>query len=223
MLEESKTRYEIGREKLMQHFASPDAGISLFSAERKLIYVNNHFIQNLSTFVDTSAFTIDKHTLDYPESYQAKTLLAGMESDSDIAPRSTRYVTDRDGSHLEIRARLFPDNSFKVVLTNVTKKGNDRRPKHDMTGSIAHKLRTPVTYARGYLETILNQLFPEEKRRYFIEYTCNQIIHLSQLISDASMITKPKEVGDLYAPQGLTSYSVVEEVKAALKTKLQEA
>ena len=175
MLEESKTRYEIEREKLIQHFASSDAGISFFSAERKFIYANSHFIQNLNTLVDTPTFIIDERILDYPELYQVKTLLAGIESDPDTAPRSTRYIIDRDGSHLEVRTQLFPDNSFEVVLTNVTKKENDRRLKHDMTNSIAHELRTPVTCARGYLETILNQPLPEEKQRYFIERTYNQI------------------------------------------------
>ena len=223
MLEESKTRYEIEREKLIQHFASSDAGISFFSAERKFIYANSHFIQNLNTLVDTPTFIIDERILDYPELYQVKTLLAGIESDSDTAPRSTRYIIDRDGSHLEVRAQLFPDNSFEVVLTNVTKKENDRRLKHDMTNSIAHELRTPVTCARGYLETILNQPLPEEKQRYFIERTYNQMIRLSQLISDVSMITKLEEASDLYALQELTPYSVVEEVKAALEIKLQEA
>ena len=122
-----------------------------------------------------------------------------------------------------MRAQFFPDNSFEIVLTNVTKRENDRRLKHEMTNSIAHELRTPVTCARGYLETILNQPLPEEKQRYFIERTYNQMIRLSQLISDVSMITKLEEASDLYALQELTPYSVVEEVKAALEIKLQEA
>lgn len=223
MLEESKSRYEIEREKLIQHFASSDAGISFFSAESKFIYANSHFIQNLNTLVDTPTFIIDERILDYPELYQVKTLLADQEVHPGATPRSTRYIIDKDGSHLEVRAQLFPDNSFEIVLTNVTKKENDRRLKHDMTNSIAHELRTPVTCARGYLETILNQPLPEEKQRYFIERTYNQMIRLSQLISDVSMITKLEEASDLYALQELTPYSVVEEVKAALEIKLQEA
>ena len=223
MLEESNTRYEIEREKLIQHFASSDAGISFFSEERKFIYANSHFIQNLNTLVDTPTFIIDERILDYPELYQVKTLLADQEAHPGTAPRSTRYIIDKDGSHIEVRAQFFPDNSFEIVLTNVTKKENDRRLKHDMTNSIAHELRTPVSCARGYLETILNQPLPEEKQRYFIERTYNQMIRLSQLISDVSMITKLEEASDLYALQELTPYSVVEEVKAALEIKLQEA
>lgn len=223
MLEESKSRYEIEREKLIQHFASSDAGISFFSEEGDFIYANSHFIQNLNALVDTPTFIIDERILDYPELYQVKTLLTGKDTDPDTAPRSTRYIIDKEGAHLEVRAQLFPDDSFEIVLTNVTKKENDRRLKHDMTNSIAHELRTPVTCARGYLETILNQPLPEEKQRYFIERTYNQMIRLSQLISDVSMITKLEEASDLYALQEITPYSVVEEVKAALEIKLQEA
>ena len=223
MLEESNTRYEIEREKLIQHFASSDAGISFFSAESQFIYANSHFIQNLNTLVDTPTFIIDERILDYPELYQVKTLLADQEAHPGATPRSTRYIIDKDGSHLEVRAQLFPDNSFEIVLTNVTKKENDRRLKHDMTNSIAHELRTPVTCARGYLETILNQPLPEEKQRYFIERTYNQMIRLSQLISDVSMITKLEEASDLYTLQELTPHSIVEEVKAALEIKLQKA
>lgn len=223
MLEESKSRYEIEREKLIQHFASSDAGISFFSAESKFIYANSHFIQNLNTLVDTPTFIIDERILDYPELYQVKTLLADQEAHPGAAPRSTRYIIDKDGSHIEVRAQFFPDNSFEIVLTNVTKKENDRRLKHDMTNSIAHELRTPVTCARGYLETILNQPLPEERQHYFVERAYNQMIRLSQLISDVSMITKLEEAGDLYALQELTPHSVVEEVRAALELKLQEA
>ena len=223
ILEKSNTRYEIEREKLIQHFASSDAGIAFFSEQRQFIYANSHFIQNLNTLVDTPTFIIDERILDYPELYQVKTLLADQEAHPGTASRSTRYIIDKDGSHIEVRAQLFPDNSFEIVLTNVTKKENDRRIKHDMTNSIAHELRTPVSCARGYLETILNQPLPEEKQRYFIERTYNQMIRLSQLISDVSMITKLEEASDLYALQELTPYSVVEEVKAALEIKLQEA
>ncbi len=137
MLEESNTRYEIEREKLIQHFASSDAGLSFFSEERKFIYANSHFIQNLNTLVDTPTFIIDERILDYPQLYQVKTLLADQEAHPGTAPRSTRYIIDKDGSHIEVRAQFFPDNSFEIVLTNVTKKENDRRLKHDMTNSIA--------------------------------------------------------------------------------------
>ena len=84
-----------------------------------------------------------------------------------------------------------------------------------MTNSIAHELRTPVTCARGYLETILNQPLPEEKQRYFIERTYNQMIRLSQLISDVSMITKLEEARDLYALQAV-SYTHLDVYKRQL-------
>lgn len=216
LLEQSKTRYEMEREKLIQHFSNSDEGIAFFSSERTFIYANSHFVQNLNNLIDAPTLVIDERILDIPILQSVRHLLRSDE-------RSIRYIAEHAGTHIEVRAQKFPDDSFEIVLTNITQKENDRRLKHDMTNSIAHELRTPVSCARGYLETILNQSLPEDKQHYFVERTYHQMLRLSQLISDVSMITKMEEAADLYTRHSISPHNVVEEVKAALELKLAEA
>jgi len=65
--------------------------------------------------------------------------------------------------------------------------------KYEMTNSIAHELRTPVTSIRGFLETILENNPDEETRKSFTEKAYAQIVRLSELIQDIGIITKMEE------------------------------
>ena len=69
----------------------------------------------------------------------------------------------------------------------------DHQYRQEITGNIAHELRTPVTGIRGYLETVLEKPLDKEKERYFIKQAYNQTVILSELIRDMSLITKIEE------------------------------
>ena len=78
-------------------------------------------------------------------------------------------------------------------MSDITKEEKTRRLKQEMTGNIAHELRTPITSIRGYLETVLDQPLSDEKKQYFIERAFHQTIALSEIIQDMSLITKMEE------------------------------
>jgi signal transduction histidine kinase len=68
-----------------------------------------------------------------------------------------------------------------------------RRLKHEMTGNIAHELRTPVTSIRGFLEIVLGNQLDETRRRQYLERAFSQTQTLSALISDMSLLARIDE------------------------------
>src|SRR5699024_8995114 len=94
--------------------------------------------------------------------------------------------------------------------------------KQEMTSNIAHELRTPITSIRGYLETIKSQNLSTEQNQYFIDKAYNQVINLSQLIDDMSMITKIEEVPQSFDFEKVSISEVIEEVYTDFKEALQQ-
>ncbi|MCL2598207.1 MAG: HAMP domain-containing histidine kinase [Paludibacter sp.] len=93
----------------------------------------------------------------------------------------------------------------------------DHKYRQEITGNIAHELRTPVTGIRGYLETVLEKQLDREKEKYFIKQAYDQTVILSDLIRDMSLITKIEE-----APTSFQLTSVcINELLYGLKNDLQ--
>ena len=75
----------------------------------------------------------------------------------------------------------------------------NRQLKQEMTNNIAHELKTPVSSIRGYLEILLgDKPVDDAKRHFFLERCYSQIVRLSDLIHDVSVINKLEESSDLF-------------------------
>jgi signal transduction histidine kinase len=98
----------------------------------------------------------------------------------------------------------------------------DQKYRQEITGNIAHELRTPVTSIRGYLETILETQLDPEKERYFVKQAYNQTIALSELIRDMSLITKMEEAPNKFQLAPVCINDLLYELKNDLQLILQE-
>ena len=94
--------------------------------------------------------------------------------------------------------------------------------KQEMTGNIAHELRTPVTSIRGYLETVLEQPLDEEIKEHFITRAYHQTIVLSELIQDMSLLTKIEEAPQLFKMERVSTPQLLQTLKSDLALLLQE-
>ncbi len=56
-----------------------------------------------------------------------------------------------------------------------------------MAADVAHELRTPVTVLRGYLEAMLDGIYPLDTARITVAH--DQVIHLAQLVEDLRVLT----------------------------------
>lgn len=218
MLQQSKNKAQEEREKLLSHFSHSGEGIAFFNEKGDFSYANSHFIRHLNKMVDEPTYMLDSTLLKADEFAPLRKYLATNQQNL------FRYQINKDGAKIEVRAQRFPDNSFEIVLSDITQAEENRRLKHEMTNSIAHELRTPVTSIRGYIETLLeNPQIDEKNRNYFLERSYTQLLRLSELISDITTLTKLEEATELYPKEQVNLGKIIEELKTDLEQQLQQS
>lgn len=186
MLEESKNQLKMEKDKIIRHFHHSDEGICIFSAGNKKIYANTHFIQYLNTISDEPIFDVDS-IFTLPEFKELKTFL---ENNTPVNPQGNSIPIwqgkiSKNGKHFAVKLLIFNDNSYEVLLNNISSSEKNRLLKQEMTNNIAHELKTPVSSIRGYIETILEQSnIAPDKQKFFLERAYTQILRLSDLIDN---------------------------------------
>jgi len=214
-LNESKKKSDLEREKLLQHVHSSEEGICFFTADRKVEFYNGLFIQYLNTVIDEPTNDLSVVFTDDAFSEMNRFLSAGFGKYFETQIRS-------QGKTFSLRVNIFEDKEFEVVLNNITKQEKTRLLKQEMTGNIAHELRTPVTSIRGYLETVLGNSLDEDKKKHFIERAYQQIIVLSELMQDMSLITKIEEAPQSFKMEEVNIYRLLQTLKTDLALPLKE-
>ena len=214
-LNESKTKIDLEREKLLQHVHSSEEGICFFSADRKVEFYNSLFIQYLNTIADEPASNLSAVFTDDAFDEMNRFLSSGNGKYFETQIR-------RQGKTFSLRVNIFEDKGFEIVLNDITKQEKTRLLKQEMTGNIAHELRTPVTSIRGYLETLLEQPLGEDKKRHFIAQAYSQAIVLTELIQDMSLITKIEEASQSFEMENINIHNLLQTLKDDLALPLQE-
>ncbi len=186
-LKESKKSIHLEKQKLLQHIQISEEGICFLSSDNKVEFYNGLFIQYLNSLTDEP--TSDAAVIVTDKLF--------MPIQNFINEKSSNYFetqVSKHGKTFSIRANRFNDNSFEVILSDITKQEKTKLLKQEMTGNIAHELRTPITSIRGYLETILEQTsLTEEQKIHFTQQAFNQSLVLSEIITDMSLIAKIEE------------------------------
>src|SRR5690554_5771440 len=146
-LKSNKIKITQEREKLLQHVQSSKEGICFFSAEKKVQFYNGLFIQYLNLIVNNA--NSNPTNLFTDNTFEA--LNTFLTSSDDKNYFETQI--EKHSRHFALRVNIFDDKSFEIILNDITKQKKTQLLKQEMTGNIAHELRTPVTSIRGYLET----------------------------------------------------------------------
>jgi signal transduction histidine kinase len=216
-LQENKKEIALEREKLLQHVLSSEEGLCFFSANKSVEFYNGLFVQYLNVITD---LTNSDPTIVFTDFsfHKVKTFLSNRET------HETYFETqiDKHGKNFAVRVNVFDDKSFEIIINDVTKQEKTRRLKQEMTGNITHELRTPVTGIRGCLETILEHQLEPEKKDYFIKSAYNQVLTLSELIRDMSLITKIEEAPQSFKSEEVVITNLLKNLKSDLEIPLQE-
>ena len=206
------------REKLLQHVYSSEEGLCFFSAGKEVEFYNGLFIQYLNTIVD-GANSDPRVVFTDPAFDELNKYLLATDSNG---KKYVEMQINKQGKSFSLGVNIFEDDGFEIILNDITRPEKTRLLKQEMTGNIAHELRTPVTSIRGYLETILEQPLTEEQKRYFMNQAFNQTIVLSELIQDMSLITKMEEAPQSFHLEGVNISLLLEELKKDISLSLQE-
>jgi two-component system OmpR family sensor kinase/two-component system phosphate regulon sensor histidine kinase PhoR len=214
--EEAKQRIAAEREKLIRHFRFSGEGLCIFSPDMQKIYANTNFIQYINLISDKPILGAEE-ILDTP-AFQP---VADFVSSRHRSDSHADFHIRKNAKTFSVQAVVFHDESFEIIIKDMTKAEKTRQLKQEMTSNIAHELRTPVTSLRGYLETLSSQTLDPDRQRQFIDRAFIQALRLSNLIEDASIISKIEDAPNNFALEVLHPARIIEEVKCDLIEKIK--
>ena len=216
-LNESKKTTAFEREKLLQHVHSSEEGICFFANDKSVEFYNGLFIHYLNTIIDEANST-PSAIFSSPDFENVNTFLKNHH------PERNYFETkiEKQAKMFAVRVNIFENNSFEVVINDITNEEKTRILKQEMTGNITHELRTPIAGIRGCLETILDNNLDAEKKQYFIEMAYKQSLALSELIQDMSLLTKIEDAPQSFRFEAVNIPKMLEELKKEFEISLYE-
>lgn len=224
-LNKTKHDLEIEKEKLFEHLHILAEGIAFYTRKNDLKLSNSHFVHYLNILSDSS-------TISVPDIFEMKAFKplikfikkAKSENRYNKTEIPTLSINVSAGDfYFEIKAIVFADRSFEILITDITKLEKRRLLKQQLTSNIAHELKTPVTSMKGYLETILNTPdIPVDKQRHFIERAFIQSERLTELLNDISLLNNIEDAGDLFEFKPLNIRHLIDEIFENRKMQLNE-
>lgn len=214
-LKESEVKLSLEHRKLLMHIQSSAEGICFFTPDRKVAFYNGLFLQYLNVICDH--ITVDSSAILNESVFSDVVAFLNERNGKDYFETSFR----KQGKFFTGRVNVFEDKNFEIVLNDNTRQEQNKRLKRELTGNIAHELRTPVTGIRGYLETILDNKLDREKEREFVSKAYEQIITLSELIRDMSLLSKISESPGAFQFKQIALQDIIDKVKSDLDEALR--
>ncbi len=205
-LEDNKKKLSLEKNKLLQHIHISEEGICFVSSTQQVELYNGLFIRylnqltqepksNPAAILEDDAFAVLHQFLQQAEERYLETQI------------------EKHGKIFSMRTNIFEDQSFEIILTDITRREKAKKLKQEMTGNIAHELRTPVTSVRAYLETVLEQSLPEERKEHFIRQAYHQTLTLSEMIKDMGIIAKMEEAPDSFTLEKINLPQLLNDLK----------
>lgn len=213
------------KEKLFKHLYALNEGVAFFSADKEKILSNNHFIQYLNIISEESTISSEKffYVTEFKpiRKFIDKHINGQKEIFNEDLPQM-EHLIKKDGRYFMTKCIIFQDNSFEIMIMDITNLEKRRLLKQQMTSNIAHELKTPVASVKGYLETLMNNNIDEEKRKYFLDKAIAQATRLTDLIEDISILNKIEEAGDHFSLGKVNLKEIINEVINNQKSRLDE-
>jgi signal transduction histidine kinase len=203
------------KEKLLTHTQVSAEGICFFKPDRTVDFHNGLFLQYFN-MIACDSMNIEREML-HDDVFIPVVNFLNSRNEGCFETRISRQ-----GNEFSLFANTFADKSFEIILIDITSREKTKRLKQEMTGNIAHELRTPVTSIRGFLEIILNNNLGEEKKREYLERAYNQTQVLSELIADMSLLTKMDERAESLKICRVNINELLQNIKAASAIALAE-
>ncbi|GHT64855.1 two-component sensor histidine kinase [Bacteroidia bacterium] len=206
-LEVNKKTILLEREKLLEHFHHSEEGISVFTPDLKNVYTNSHFIQYLNTILNQITFNVN----DLFKAPVFDEIVQFLDN-----PRGERSIETKihvSGNSFFVQAIIFDDQSFEIIIHDISVAEKNNFDRAEMMNNIAHELRTPVTSVRGYLETMIEyDNLSKEKQDDFLQRAYKQILRLSDIIRDVVLLSKTNEASESFDMEEIPIYNIVQEL-----------
>lgn len=224
-LKTAKDNLTIEKDKLYKHLYALNEGVAFFTSDKKKILANNHFIQNINTIADYS--TISAEQVFFIEEFRPIVEFIEQNLSSESTKVQVGFVQkemaiSKAGSYFNVQCVIFQDNSFEIVITDVSKLERRKLLKQEITSNVAHELRTPVAAILGFIETLRSSQVSSDKQQLFLERAYTQANRLNELVDDISLLNKIDENKDYYSFEEVNVKEVISEAKGSFSAVIDE-
>ncbi|MDO9634691.1 MAG: ATP-binding protein [Paludibacter sp.] len=206
----TKSQVKREREKLIQHLQISQEGLGIFSAEKKEILVNSHFILYSKILTDQVLTTVDD-IFYVPELAEINVFIDQGLKNKELNRK--RINIEKGGRVFLIQCIVFKDATFEISINDITVQEQENRLKRHLTQNISHELKTPVSSILGYMESIVaNPDLSKERQQFFIERSFQQAQRLTALLQDISTLNKIEETENLFEKESIDIAQIVNDV-----------
>ena len=214
------------KEKLFNHLNALNEGIAFYSPDRKKTLANRNFVQYIN-LISSNRVNVAGDIFRMKEFSRLNNFLEESHKNPEYLNSETlpqlEFVISQGEKYFKIHSIIFPDNSFEVMITDITRLEKRRLMKQQLTSNIAHELKTPLASIKGYLETMIeNWPVQEEKQKYFLEKAYIQSERLTHLINDVSLLNNIEDAGDLFQFTSVDIRMIIDEVYENFANRILE-
>jgi two-component system OmpR family sensor kinase/two-component system phosphate regulon sensor histidine kinase PhoR len=211
-LQRTKDDLAIEKDRLFRHLNILNEGVAFFTKNNEKLLSNSHFVQFMNLI--SGELTIKpEHFFEINEFKPVTDFIERQRQKKSSGLPRMEYQVAKGGRFIHVQCVIFQDDSFEIILNDITESETNKIIKQQMTSNIAHELKTPVASIKGYAETLLttDNILPE-KQAYFLERILAQSNRLTQLINDIALLNKIEEAGNNFQTGSIRIKEVLCEV-----------
>lgn len=212
-LRKTKDDLSSEKERLFTHLNVLNEGVGFFSGNNENILANSHFFEFINIISGEHGETAQSF-FERPEFIPITEFLDEQRYNKDSELRKMEYRVNKGGRFFQIQCIIFHDESFEIIINDVTDNETNRIIKQQMTSNIAHELKTPVASIKGYAETLFSgKNIPPDKQTYFLGRILAQSNRLAQLINDIALLNRIEEAGSNFSTERVQIKEILCEVR----------
>jgi two-component system OmpR family sensor kinase/two-component system phosphate regulon sensor histidine kinase PhoR len=221
-LKKTKDDLAVEKDRLFSHLNILNEGVAFFTKENEKLLSNSHFVQIMNLI--SGELTISPaHFFKLEEFRPVKEFIEKQRHNRSAGLPRLDFQISKAGRFFHVQCVVFQDDSFEIILNDVTGTETSKIIKQQMTSNIAHELKTPVASIKGYAETLLTtKEITHEKQVFFLERILAQSNRLTQLINDIALLNKIEEAGSNFIPEKIIVKDVLCEVFDNFKSALDK-
>ncbi len=210
---QTKEQLNLEKQKFNYHLQAETEGVAIFSEDLNCI------MSNLK-FVELANYVLDKVITNPNEIFisNQKDMIVNAFNNN-----LSSWIIESNNKIIQTKLLKFKDNSFELILNDITKREKIKRFKREITDNLSHELKTPLCSIQGYLESIINRPnISEEQKKNFVNKAFEQSQRMTNLLNDISKITRIDQAKDYFEIEKINVFDMLEKCIDVSKQQITE-